>query len=180
MEQRNSHDGLLAWLKRLYTQLHAKIMHQRLNGYRQYNPATGMNQALAPLERHITDLSEQAGSNERSGELPTHSTRSSGPKAPPSEGTGILHGLTRYFRRRSSRVSIQPHLAEQLCDATRQHINTALTYARQGNRENAHIHLKLANNALHMAEHYMSEEEFQDFHYELEATFRNLDKEVNP
>ena len=83
--------------------------------------------------------------------------------------------LARFFKREKPRSSVlQPHLSEKLKKSIREHINTALRFARQGDVSSAKIHANLANNALKEIAHYMSEEEYASFEAEVEKRLEEI------
>lgn len=171
--------GLLAALLRLYRKILRRLLHRRLETPPQYTHVHDMHQTLLPLTDYLSRLSEQTeatfeSENVNNSTLATATHR----KAPPTVTKRLFKGLSSYFRRHRDTSTIQPELAIKMRDSTQQHINMALTHARRGNKESAHMQLGLANNALHMAEHYMSEEEFQSFHHELKAKLKSIEAEV--
>lgn len=179
MQKNSDNNNLLDTLKQLYRKLNARILHRRLNTYHSYTPASGTHNTLEPLKQHISKLSDKPTASDQLNDSPSPDVQAiEKNKSSFPFGKRVVKGLSTYFRRKRPSTTTQPLLAKKMCDATRQHITLALNHARRGDVENAHMQLDLANNALHMAEHYMSEEAYQQFHHELESRLVDLDEEL--
>lgn len=139
----------------------------------------------APLTEHLEDLARKATddakkpstegaaapqvSNAREADTPSKHTR---PRAQILRNR--LNGLSKLFKRRSSTVVLQPHLSDQLQRSVRQHLNTSLRQARQGEITNAKLHAGLACNAMHELARYMPKEDFTRFNTQISADLKEF------
>nr|MDJ0808112.1 hypothetical protein [Gammaproteobacteria bacterium] len=85
-----------------------------------------------------------------------------------------MNGLTKLFKRRTASVVVQPHLSEQLQRRVRQHLNTSLRKARQGDIANAKLYANLASNAVHELTKYMSKDDFNRFNTQICADLKEF------
>ncbi len=178
MQQEAGKNHILAELMRLYRNLSAKILHRRLNTYRSVTSAGGGVDTISYLDDHITRLCEQSASSTRpagSQKATARNREHAQPCQPANEN--IVKELSSHFRHNFSSSAQQPQLASKLRDSSWHHINMALSLARQGDRENALMHSQLANNAIQMAAHYMSDEVYQNFCCELQTSLKAIGKD---
>lgn len=180
MPHRSDHNHLLTALRNLYSKLMARILHRRIQDSPQYTHVSDTHRALEPFKQHISRIGEKSASEKvvnASSQAEAQEPKKK--KIKPSKDYVADKGLSNYFNRNLRSKTSQPQLSQQMRNATQHHIGMALNLAHKGDMDNAHMHLDLANNALHMAEHYMSEEEYQTFHDELETGIKAIQEEMD-
>lgn len=94
-----------------------------------------------------------------------------GPSTEDHERTDLelLGDLSKYFKEHQSAGSLEPYMREKMRVNTLDHINKALTLARQGHAEGASIHAELAESAMKAAAQYMSDDEYRLLREEVES-----------
>jgi hypothetical protein len=60
-------------------------------------------------------------------------------------------------------VKVRPHMKEQMHKNALHHINMSYFLAHKGDRHGAKLHIELAENAVHTASRFMSDEEYEAF-----------------
>ena len=169
---------LLSSLQNLYFRMAHLRLNTRIDSYGGDSGHEVMKDISTPLSEHIETLARKAVDervNAPDGETnsphtPSESPRSSHSKHRPAKTQFMrsgMNGLSRLFKRRSATIVVQPHLSDQLQRSVRQHLNTALRQARQGDSKNAKLHADLACNGMHELLRCMPQENFARFNRQI-------------
>lgn len=179
MHQDGDNNNVLAQLKRLYSEVVGKINWLRINSYRSTPPAKTPTNSLAALDKYINHMCDQYAPSAHVDNTATISNREHEPTATTTPQTESSYtDLSAHFHKNFPGSSQPRHIADSLRESSWSHINKALNYARHGDRENAHMHAELAQNAIQMVSQYMRDEEYQEFHVELIKRLESLTDEV--
>ncbi len=176
---------LLNSLQNLFYRMAHLGLLTRIHSYQGKGGGELVEDISAPLSEHIDELASKAKDD---GARPL--TEGAAAPQPPTETKNSapsnyrqprvqllrnrLNGLSRLFKRRSSSVVLQPHLSDQLQRSVRQHLNTSLRQARQGDVTNAKLHANLACNAMHELAHYMPNEDFMRFNVQISTDLKEF------
>ena len=169
---------LLSSLQNLYYRMAHLRLNTRIDAYGDSSGNGAMKDISTPLSEHIEALARKAADESvnaadgacNSPLASSESTRSSLSKRKPPKTQFIrngMNGLSRLFKRRSATIVVQPHLSDQLQRSVRQHLNTALRQARQGDSKNAKLHADLACNGMHELLRCMPQENFARFNHQV-------------
>ncbi|MEN8132881.1 MAG: hypothetical protein ABFS45_22420 [Pseudomonadota bacterium] len=172
---------LLNSLQSLFLRIATLNLHTRLKSYRKIGNDEAVHE-ISGLSEHIEEVAgkasgkeDSAGANSRKiseKEFRKPAIRSSRPSLKNSPLQRGLSGIVKIFRRRSSNYTSNSHLSDQLQRSAREHLNTSLRKARQGDVINARLHADIAGNALHELAHYMQKDEFAKFSKSLSADLK--------
>ena len=183
---------LLSSLQNLYYRMAHLRLNARIDSYQDSKGEGVAEDISTPLSEHIEALARKA-SEDKAQPLSRAVSSPHGPGKTETQGATranrrpvkaqIVHkglnGLSRLFKRRSAMVMVQPHLSDQLQRRVRQHLNTALRQARQGDSKNAKLHADLACNGMHELMRYMPQENFTRFNQQISANLKDFqDQEV--
>ncbi|MCB1787250.1 MAG: hypothetical protein H6955_19310 [Chromatiaceae bacterium] len=80
--------------------------------------------------------------------------------------------LGRYYVQKT--IAGHPHIEETLKANTFEHINIACRIARQGNKKGAKVRIRLAEDAMHTASRFLSDQAYEDFRNEVERHLQSL------
>ena len=86
----------------------------------------------------------------------------------------IVSRLARFFRRKNRPGHLPPQLGEKLQSSALEHINKAMRLSRQGNREGAKLHARLAEDAMREAGRYMQDDAYLDFKQKVETRLKSM------
>ncbi|MEN8179301.1 MAG: hypothetical protein ABFS39_11900 [Pseudomonadota bacterium] len=176
---------LLSSLQDLFYRMSHLSLSRRIDSYHGGGGGEMVKDISAPLSEHLEELARNATDDTKKpvtegsvapqalNETKT-STRSNHKRPRVQLLRERLNGLSRIFKRRGSSVVLQPHLSDQLQRSVRQHLNTSLRQARQGEIAKAKLHADLASNAMHELAHYMPKEDFTRFNTQISADLKEF------
>ena len=98
---------------------------------------------------------------------------------PPAKSTWRFEDLSRFFGRKETGSTLQPHVSHKLQASVWEHLNTSLRLARQGEAETAKFHADVANNALKEAARYMPKDEYAEFYGQVDKRLREIRTEID-
>jgi hypothetical protein len=166
---------LLEELKQLYAQIGSQIIQNRTHAFGERTQSSIGVDIYTPLHNQCEQLASTTGDSrgeEQIKEEPWSGKERRKRSRTPFGEKGV-YSLSDYFRITKSGMAEQMLLAQRLEDSAWIHVRSALRYARQGNTISANLHSELANNAVVLVAHYMSDKDFNAF-------IRNLEHVIKP
>jgi len=176
---------LLSSMQNLFYRMSHLNMKTRIDSYQGSVGGEMVQDIAQPLSEHLEELARNAkddsvkpldGSTTAPQELNETDSASESKLAQPKAKIlrRRMNGLSKLFKKRSSSIMIQPHLSDQLQKSVRQHLNTSLRQARQGDIRSAQLRAGLASNAMHELAHYMPKEEFSRFNTQISEDLKEF------
>ena len=174
---------LLSSLQSLFYRMAHLGLKTRIDSYQGQSGGELVEDISAPLSERIDELARKATddhnkSSSKTSAQPQDEKKSDRPlthRMPRAQMLRArLNGLSKLFKKRNSSVVFQPHLSDQLQRSVRQHLNTSLRQARQGDATNAKLHAGLACNAMHELAHYMPKEDFSRFNTQISEDLKEF------
>ncbi|MDH5766062.1 MAG: hypothetical protein OEZ38_08600 [Gammaproteobacteria bacterium] len=154
--------NLLHSLYELYIKISHYDWHKRRQSYRPVVTEADISQSL---KKNIDRLSENqhsihASSTGRSFlDRIAHEPLQS--QTPLKLISKMLHGLTRHYKNSTSHIEANQFMSNKLKTSIWSHIHIAFMQARQGDVAAAKVHADIATQALKLAAHYMSEDDYK-------------------
>jgi len=183
MTSKSGFNRLLHDLHELYYKLSAIDLRKRMSLYHRNTATRNIPDIATELTARFDKLAA-AGKSHGATADPGASNQSSAVPVQPdevkqssSQSPGIMSMVSAFIRPKKVFTQINitdQHLGEKLKQSTLTHMHTAMLQARQGNAANAKLHADIANNALHEAAHYLSEEDYEGLCREVAETFKEL------
>ncbi|MDH5710652.1 MAG: hypothetical protein OEZ15_03170 [Gammaproteobacteria bacterium] len=166
---------LIEGLEQLYTKVSLIVLHNRVSSYHA-RPAEIKRKhpdgIKTPLSQFIETTVAQATSSEHTNQSYQHLAEERKPRqksdsATPLQYTSLsrerIDELSKYFKQRNKGGDLHPPIKEQLEHSVWEHIHATIRCAKQGDKNNARMHLNIAHSACKELGHYMDEEEYQAF-----------------
>lgn len=177
MQESSSQQEALEELKQLYIQFSSHIVQSQVNSFGESCQSSIGVDIYTPLHSQCELLVSTRGSSgvetEVKAERWSGTERRKRTRMP--FGEKGASSLSDYFRTTKSGATDRTFLAQRLEDSTWSHVRSALSFARQGNIVSAKLHSELANNAVIILAHYMSDEDFSVFVQNLERVINASD-----
>lgn len=176
---------LLSSMQNLFYRMSHLNMKTRIDSYQGSVGGEMVQDIAQPLSEHLEDLARNA-KDDSVKPLDGSTTAPQEPNETDSASESNLvrpkakilrrrmNGLSKLFKKRSSSIMIQPHLSDQLQKSVRQHLNTSLRQARQGDIRSAKLRAGLASNAMHELAHYMPKDDFRRFNTQISADLKEF------
>ena len=146
--------------------LYIKISHYDWYKRRQsYRPVVSEADISQSLQENIDRLSESRHSLTAS--APTRSSSEGAAHEPAQSQTSVtmisrmLHGLTRHYKNSTKNIEANQFMGNKLKTSIWSHIHIAFMQARQGDVAAAKVHADIATQALKLAAHYMTEDDYK-------------------
>jgi hypothetical protein len=166
-------EGLISDLRQLYFTISSLIIRRRMDHRELGGGDTSDITVAGSLKSHIEITNNQAPQEfGNSTDLPVISPpqQLDAPRAGNTSvtgnalvGAGFFKELSNWLKNRNSVPAVEPHIAEKLKASAEEHINKAISMAKQGKLEAAKLHADLAESAVRTAADYMSKDDYQDF-----------------
>ena len=175
MAKNFSYRALIKGLKNLYSTVALQLLHKRINSYHS-KASDGKRKhhdgIKTPMMNFIESTVAQAVKSNYSTQHDEHadSIIKAPPQHPATQHTGHhelsrerIDELSKYFKERNKGSDLHPPIREKLEHSVWEHIHTTIRCARQGDKDNAKMHLNIATAACKELAHYMDDEEYQTF-----------------
>lgn len=170
--------SLIESLHQLQMTLSSKLRHTHLSSSK---PAGEMKESVDIWKRLETHLEETQVVRQED-EKPDHAhigLREELPEIKTHSLEQEQNPLSDFYAHKAS-ASPHIHMDEQMQKNTMEHLNRALHLARRGDKEGAKVHAELAETAMETASQFMSHEEYEAFHTEVEKRLESLVSKGNP
>ena len=166
---------LIEGLEQLYTKVSLIVLHNRVSSYHA-RPSEAKRKhpdgIKTPLSQFIESTVAQATSSNHTNQNYQHLAEERKPQPQPHHSSESqcpplsrerIDELSKYFKQRNKGGDLHPPIKEQLEHSVWEHIHATVRCAKQGDKNNARMHLNIAHSACKELGHYMDEEEYQAF-----------------
>ncbi|MGB5440538.1 MAG: hypothetical protein WBN57_12400 [Gammaproteobacteria bacterium] len=172
---------LLDEIYQLYSKITLKVLHIRIQKYHEHTDSS--HDITKHLTKHVHYLvnKHQEATSKVTWKKSTfivkntsHVTTLDDYKNP--NPPNIINPLSDYLKNKKYADSSHSRIADQLISSTWEHFHAAIREARQGNTKTAIMHVDVANFAMKEVAHFLSEEEYQNLHSDIEVVVEKLRK----
>jgi len=166
--------ALIDLLSGLYMKISNRLWRDRLDTEKYSNIAGETGKLGDSLEEHFEKTA--ADPSDSISATPADSNWDEAPDRSaviPTEGS-IASRLGRFFRRKNRPGHLPPRLGEKLQSSALGHINKAMRLSRQGNREGAKLHARLAEDSMREAGRYMQDDAYLEFKQRVETRLKSM------
>lgn len=164
--------ALIESLHQLQIALSSKLRHAHLSS----SKPTGEMKESADIWKRLEMHLEETQTVKPEDEKPDHmhiSQREELPDIKTHQADQEQNPLSDFYAHKAS-ASPHTHMDEQMQKNTMEHLNRALHLARRGDKEGAKVHAELAETAMETASQFMTHEEYEAFHTEVEKRLESL------
>jgi hypothetical protein len=174
MKATDRKQNLLSNIQLLHKRIGDVLIRKRLQTYHiQDNSANHIN-LLNTLSNYLDKLHASYTVNQQSTELrSTYITANTPPENPVTPGQSAINTpptLAHYFKASGNSPPLHPHISDKLKACIMENFHASIRHARQGNRDNAELHIAIARQALLELGCFLSADECNAFIKELQET----------
>lgn len=194
MKNTSTYNALIDKLNALYFEYALALLHKRMAGYHRIaSHQKHADDIKAPLLEYVDVIIASCRDNPEVTHNPKHITvKTNNPYSKfieyPETAQTIdypivrntvdrehVANLSKYFKARVRGAGLNPGIEEKLKHSVWDHIHAALRCARQANKQNAKMHIDIANCACRELAHYLSKEPYYVFIANIEKHLAELD-----
>lgn len=177
---------LLVSLQQLFRELAMSLVQLRLQAYRAFIKSDAKMDPATTIVKRIGQLAERSRKQQKHGVSIEHDTPEINHTVAHEHEYRILNTTHSKNELAEHLVYVDSHatayhksLADKLRLSVRQHINSAVRFARQGDTSKAKLHSRIAVDALEEIHHYVSDESYAQLVEEIDQHLQDVQASAN-